>query len=76
MVVVVTMRIGSASKNTLQLTPQWKQIVEQQFEFGKKITAKGLIPILEPEVNIKATDNSECEAILRAELHENVSANP
>ncbi len=38
--------------------------------------AKGLIPILEPEVNIKATDKSECEAILRAELHENVSANP
>ena len=26
-----------------------KQIVEQQFEFGKKIMAKGLIPILEPE---------------------------
>jgi fructose-bisphosphate aldolase class 1 len=49
------------------------QIVEQQFEFGKKIMAKGLIPILEPEVNIKAPDKSECEAILRAELHENVS---
>lgn len=49
-----------------------KQIVEQQFEFGKKIMAKGLIPILEPEVNIKATDKSECEAILRAELHENL----
>jgi fructose-bisphosphate aldolase class I len=49
-----------------------KQIVEQQFEFGKKIMAKGLIPILEPEVNIKAPDKSECEAILRAELHENL----
>jgi fructose-bisphosphate aldolase class 1 len=50
------------------------QIVEQQFEFGKKIMAKGLIPILEPEINIKAADKGECEAILRAELHENVSA--
>lgn len=49
-----------------------KQIVEQQFEFGKAIMAKGLIPILEPEVNIKSPEKAECEAILRAELIENL----
>ncbi|KAL7536071.1 hypothetical protein ACHAXR_006903 [Thalassiosira sp. AJA248-18] len=49
-----------------------KQIVEQQFDFGKKIMAKGLIPILEPEVNIKSPEKAECEAMLRAELMENL----
>lgn len=49
-----------------------KQIVEQQFEFGKQIMAKGLIPILEPEVNIKSPEKAECEAMLRAELMENL----
>ena len=43
-----------------------KQIVEQQFDFGKKIMSKGLIPILEPEVNIKSPEKAECEAMLRA----------
>lgn len=50
-----------------------KQIVEQQFDFGKQIMAKGLIPILEPEIDIKSPEKKECEAILRAELIENVS---
>lgn len=49
-----------------------KQIVEQQFEFGKKIMAKGLVPILEPEVDIKSPEKKECEAMLRAELMENL----
>lgn len=49
-----------------------KQIVDQQFEFGKKIMAKGLIPILEPEVNIKSPEKAECEAMLRSVLIENL----
>jgi hypothetical protein len=49
------------------------QIVAQQFEFGKKIISKGLIPILEPEVNIDAPDKGECEALLLGEIVENVS---
>jgi fructose-bisphosphate aldolase class I len=47
-----------------------KQIVEQQFDFGKQIMSKGLVPILEPEVNIKSPEKQEIEAILRAELSE------
>eukprot|EP00581_Thalassiosira_minuscula_P014336 CAMPEP_0183729644 /NCGR_PEP_ID=MMETSP0737-20130205/30809_1 /TAXON_ID=385413 /ORGANISM="Thalassiosira miniscula, Strain CCMP1093" /LENGTH=310 /DNA_ID=CAMNT_0025961885 /DNA_START=27 /DNA_END=959 /DNA_ORIENTATION=+ len=49
-----------------------KQIVEQQFEFGKQIMKKGLIPILEPEVSIKSPEKAECEAMLRAEIMENL----
>ena len=52
------------------------QIVAQQFEFGKKIMAKGLIPILEPEVNINSPEKSKCEEMLLAEIIENVSVSP
>ena len=47
--------------------------MEQQFEFGKTIMAKGLVPILEPEVDIRSPEKAECEAMLRAEILENVS---
>ena len=43
-------------------------IVAQQFEVGKQILAAGLMPIIEPEVNIKATDKKEAEALLKASL--------
>lgn len=40
-------------------------VVAQQFEVGKQILAAGLMPIIEPEVNIKATDKKEAEALLK-----------
>ena len=42
--------------------------VAQQFEIGQQIRAHGLMPILEPEVNIKIADKAEAEAILRDEI--------
>lgn len=45
-----------------------KEIVKQQFEFAKTILNGGLIPIIEPEVDINATDKKECEEILKEEL--------
>lgn len=39
-------------------------VVEQQFEIGKRICAAGLVPIIEPEVDINAPDKSAAEAIL------------
>lgn len=45
-----------------------KAVVEQQFEIGKQIIAAGLIPIIEPEVNIKSPDKATCEEILKNEL--------
>jgi fructose-bisphosphate aldolase class I len=41
-----------------------KKIAEQQFEVGLKIIAKGLVPILEPEVDINAQDKAKCEELL------------
>ena len=43
-------------------------VVAQQFEVGKQILAAGLMPIIEPEVNIKATDKQEAEALLKAAI--------
>ncbi|MFN8415901.1 MAG: fructose bisphosphate aldolase [Cytophagaceae bacterium] len=43
-------------------------IVRQQFEFGKIIFANGLIPIIEPEVDIHAPDKKEIEATLKNEI--------
>ena len=43
-------------------------IAAQQFEVGKQVLAGGLVPILEPEVNIKAPNKAEAEAQLKAAL--------
>lgn len=45
-----------------------KAIAAQQFEWGKKVLSHGLVPILEPEVDIKAPDKAQCEDLLKAEL--------
>ena len=42
-----------------------KSIVDQQFEIGKQILAKGLVPILEPEVDIHCPNKAEAEKILK-----------
>ena len=55
--------------NILELNEQGiKDVVEQQFEVAKQIIAKGLVPIIEPEVNINAKDKAEIEKVLKAEL--------
>ena len=43
-------------------------IVAQQFEFAGQIAAKGLMPILEPEVSIKMADRAAAETILHATI--------
>lgn len=49
-------------------------VVAQQFEVGKQILAAGLMPIIEPEVNIKATDKKEAEALLKAAILKQLDA--
>jgi fructose-bisphosphate aldolase class I len=51
-------------------------IVAQQFEVGKQVIAGGLMPMLEPEYNIKAADRAEGEKILHAEILKNLEALP
>lgn len=43
-------------------------IVTQQFAVGTVILEAGLVPILEPEVNIKSDDKAECEVLLKKEI--------
>ncbi|MFA9423748.1 MAG: fructose bisphosphate aldolase [Sedimentibacter sp.] len=44
------------------------KIVEQQFDYGKQIIKKGLVPILEPEVDINSSDKLESEKIMKEEI--------
>ena len=43
-------------------------IVAQQFEIGKQIIAGGLVPIIEPEVNIKSAQKAQAEYMLKTSL--------
>jgi fructose-bisphosphate aldolase class I len=43
-------------------------VVAQQFEIGKEIISGGLIPILEPEVNIKSEQKAQAEELLKTSL--------
>jgi fructose-bisphosphate aldolase, class I len=51
-------------------------IAAQQFAFGAQIAAHGLVPILEPEVSIKAADKAKAESLLRDELLKGLDALP
>jgi len=51
-------------------------IVAQQIEVGRKVLAAGLMPMLEPEVNIKSETRAECDALLLAELKQQLSGMP
>ena len=43
-------------------------IVAQQFDVARQVLAHDMMPILEPEVNIKSTTRAECDTILRDEI--------
>jgi len=43
-------------------------IVDQQFEVARQVLAAGLVPIIEPEVNIKSPERAEADRILLEEI--------
>lgn len=43
-------------------------IVAQQFEVGKQILGAGLVPIIEPEIDIKSPEKAEAEGLLKAAI--------
>ena len=49
-------------------------IVAQQFEVGRQVLAGGLMPMLEPEINIKSETRTECDAIMLGEILKNLEA--
>lgn len=48
--------------------------VAQQFAFGKQILGHGLVPMIEPEVNIKSDERADCDRILLGELIRHLDA--
>ncbi|AUJ63835.1 fructose bisphosphate aldolase [Aestuarium zhoushanense] len=53
-----------------------KAVVAQQFEIGMQVLSHGLMPIIEPEVNITIADKAEAETILRDEILAQLDALP
>ena len=51
-------------------------IADQQFEYGARISAAGLVPILEPEVSIDSARKHEAETLLRDALQTRIEALP
>ncbi len=51
-----------------------EKVVAQQFEVGKQIIAKGLVPIIEPEVDIHSPEKVEAEQLLKAALVKHIDA--
>ena len=49
-----------------------KKVVDQQFEIGMRIVDAGLVPIIEPEVDIHSATKSEAEAMLRDAMMEHL----
>ena len=45
-----------------------KAVVDQQFDVGRQILAAGLIPIIEPEVDIHSPEKAEAEVMLKAAM--------
>jgi fructose-bisphosphate aldolase class I len=51
-------------------------IADQQFEYGARISAAGLVPILEPEVSIDSARKDEAEVLLRDALQSRIETLP
>lgn len=61
---------GTKMRSVINLanTAGIEEVVAQQFELGKEIIAGGLVPIIEPEVNIKSAEKAKAEELLKVSL--------
>ncbi len=61
---------GTKMRSVIKLANQSgiADVVKQQFEIGKQIVAVGLVPIIEPEVDINSPEKSAAEVVLKAEI--------
>ena len=51
-----------------------RSVVEQQFNLAKQIISNGLVPIVEPEIDIEAVDKAGCEVHLRQSLRDGLAS--
>jgi len=61
---------GTKMRSVIKLANQSgiADVVKQQFEIGKQIVAAGLVPIIEPEVDINSPEKRAAEVLLKAEI--------
>ena len=50
-----------------------RDIIDQQFDIALTICQAGLVPIIEPEVSIDATDKATCESMMKAEIQRHLA---
>jgi len=69
---------GTKMRSVIKVADQAgiQAIADQQFELGRRILEAGLMPILEPEVDIKSPSKEEAEAQLKAALLAGLEALP
>ena len=67
---------GTKMRSVIKLADETgvKGVVDQQFEIGRQIIAAGLVPIIEPEVDINSPSKAEAETMLRASILEQLNA--
>lgn len=53
-----------------------RKIVDQQFQYADRICMAGLVPIIEPEVDIHSTDKAESEYLLKLEIRKHLETLP
>ncbi len=51
-------------------------VVKQQFEVGAQVLSHGMMPMLEPEINIKSPERAQCDAIMLEEILKNLDKVP
>ena len=69
---------GTKMRSVINLASQSgiAAIVKQQFEVANQILDHGLMPMIEPEINIKSAERAQCDTILLAELTKTLDAIP
>jgi fructose-bisphosphate aldolase class I len=69
---------GTKMRSVIKLadTAGVDRVADQQFEIGAQILAAGLVPIIEPEVDIKSPEKAEAEELLKAAIHRNLANVP
>jgi fructose-bisphosphate aldolase class I len=67
---------GTKMRSVIKLAQEAgiRAVVDQQFDIATRILAKGLIPIIEPEVDIHSPEKAQAEAILKAGLLAHLNA--
>ena len=67
---------GTKMRSVIKLANQTgvADVVHQQFEIGKEINSAGLVPIIEPEVDIKSPEKSAAEILLKTEITKQLNA--